>query len=316
MCKVLEQDSIHYITKATQAHNMDNISRTNAYQKFYLDYPEIKWAFVASLVSRNAGWNMTDLHLAPYKNILGSRERNRLFMTYERANWLIFSDAYPQLLIYKMSSKQSKPLFHLLKFFNVSLFIIREWHYFWKTKNKERLMTALIINEQNIIQNSVIKQSFFEFNVFRKLPYLMQNFINMNAVIIPTRDDRLYGSFVHNFTNVTNRITLGKNIATIIYTPNIYQKTLDFAIKVEHTGSRRDYERFLKGKFPPSPLLRSVYPVIQHQDIVRNDWYRLGGIKKKWQQNKLTLKEIEIKNSFYRKRKMLYAYYHFRNVFM
>ncbi|GAA3327359.1 hypothetical protein GCM10020331_066980 [Ectobacillus funiculus] len=41
--------------------NRDNISRTHAYKEYYLRNCEIRWSFLASMVSRNAGWNMTDL---------------------------------------------------------------------------------------------------------------------------------------------------------------------------------------------------------------------------------------------------------------
>lgn len=39
----------------------DNISRTVFYDQFYLKHKEIVWGYLASFVSRNAGWNMTDL---------------------------------------------------------------------------------------------------------------------------------------------------------------------------------------------------------------------------------------------------------------
>ncbi len=49
------------IERQTKAKNADNISRTNAYKSFYDRHPEIKWSLLASFVSRNAGWSMTDL---------------------------------------------------------------------------------------------------------------------------------------------------------------------------------------------------------------------------------------------------------------
>src|SRR5690625_990593 len=146
----------HYIIKQTKKHNTDNISRTHAYLQYYLQYPEIEWALVASMVSRNAGWNMTDLYLSPFQQLFSKKELSKLFMTYERANWLIFSDAYPQLLIYSQSKLTKKPLFHLLKKFRVSLFMIEEWHHFWNYQDKERLVRSLIINEQNVIHSPVV----------------------------------------------------------------------------------------------------------------------------------------------------------------
>ncbi len=34
--------------------------------------------------------------------------------------------------------------------------------------------------------------------------------------------------------------------------------------------------------FRESPFLRSVYPVITHQDIIRKDWHKIRGVKRKW----------------------------------
>lgn len=95
------------IERQTKAKNADNISRTNAYKSFYDRHPEIKWSLLASFVSRNAGWSMTDLKGSLFQ--LGFRERQQrwFFLAYERANWLIFSDAYPQLLLYHWSKKKS-----------------------------------------------------------------------------------------------------------------------------------------------------------------------------------------------------------------
>lgn len=308
-----KRDYLYYIINKTNKHNIDNISRTNAYQHFYLKYPEIKWALLASVVSRNAGWNMTDLQLPAYKNLLGETERTRLFMTYERANWLIFSDAYPQLLIYELSVKKGVPLYHLLKSFHVSSYMIREWEIFHRTKNKLRLMIALIINEQNLIQQPVISQPFFKRKVFFSLPYFLQNTIMLNAVILPTKQKGLYGSYVHGFTNLTNRINLGKNLASQLFHPYLYPLIMEFLLSVDHTGSRYDYERYYSMNLPRSPVLRMVYPKIEHQDNIRRDWYRLRGMKRKW----ISMEESDpnpIGKSFYQKRKGLIIYDQFKEI--
>ncbi|HAM81152.1 DUF2515 family protein [Ornithinibacillus bavariensis] len=308
------EDYIYYIINKTRKHNIDNISRTKAYQRFYFKYPEIKWALLASIVSRNAGWNMTDLYLTPYKEILGEHQRMRLFMTYERANWLIFSDAYPQLILYEISLRQNRPLFHLLSEIQVSNFMIQEWNYFWKNKDRNRLMTSLIINEQNVIQKPVIAQPFFKKKVFLSVPYQLQNYIMLNAVLLPTLNGKIYGGYVRGFTNLTNRITLGKRLASQLFHPGIHKEILDFIRFVEHTGSRYDYEKYTYYHFPKSPLLRTIYPIIDHQDIIRNDWLELRGIRNKWPLS-LTEEPIEIGKSYYRKRNMVFAYYHMKKLF-
>ncbi|MFD1038653.1 DUF2515 family protein [Virgibacillus byunsanensis] len=307
-----EQAYLHYIIKRTREHNVDNISRTKAYQNIYLTYPEIKWSLLASVVSRNAGWNMTDLYLPPFQKLFHENERTRLFMTYERANWLIFSDAYPQLLIYILSIKRNKPLFYLLKEFNVSVFMIEEWYRFWTYQDQERLMTALIINEQNVIEAPVVKNNYFKQNVFHKVPYQMQNLLFMNAIIVPTKTLKLYGLFVHDFTNLTKRISLGKQIASVLFHKDTYHHILDFLIRVEYTGSRRDYEQFLDLPFPYSPILRMIYPEITHHNNIRSDWFKSRGLKKKWFRNIPKDSNFDITESFYNKRNMIFAYYHIK----
>ncbi|MFD2630654.1 DUF2515 family protein [Oceanobacillus kapialis] len=304
---------IHYIINTTRKHNKDNISRTKAYLSFYLENPEIKWAFLASMVSRNAGWNMTDLHLQPFKKMLGEEERNQLFMTYERANWLIFSDAFPQLLVYKLSKELKTPLFHLLKKFHVSVFMENQWKLFWKKREQDKLMTALIINEQNVIQGPVVKQAYFQYHVFNRLPYMMQNFLRMNAVLFPTKSNHLYGAYVQGFTNVSKRIALGVRLANILYSPNVYDKSLNFAITQEHTGSRKDFEPFLSLHYPYSPMLRGLYPVIKHQDNIRKDWWKTGGFRNRWWGQPKQISLEDMKTAYYRKRDMLFAYYYIKN---
>ncbi|WP_047985281.1 DUF2515 family protein [Ornithinibacillus californiensis] len=309
-----ERDYLHYIINETRKHNIDNISRTKAYQNFYIKHQEIKWSLLASVVSRNAGWNMTDLTLPPYKKMLGDNERNNLFMTYERANWLIFSDAYPQLLVYKLSLKYDVPFRELLEELQISTFMIREWEIFRKKRDKNRLMIALIINEQNVIHNPVIRQPYFKKKVFFSFPYILQNQFLINAVLLPTREGRLYGTFIQGFTNIDNRITIGKNLATQLFHRDVYPAIMDFILHVEHTGSRIDYERYLSIHLPKSSMLRMTFPIIDHQDNIRNDWYLLGGMKKKWFKP-LQVDPLEIGMSFYQKRHLLYAYYHIKSMF-
>lgn len=308
-----KREYLYYIINRTNKHNLDNISRTKAYQEFYLKHPEVKWALVASIVSRNAGWNMTDLYLPPYKKMLESKELQNLFMTYERANWLIFSDAYPQLLAYELSKKHEHSVEDILKELRVSDFMIHEWNIFRKTSNKERLMVALIINEQNVIQRPVITQPYFKRSVFSRLPYWLQNKLMLNAVLLPTTSGGLYGCYIHGFTNITNRITLGKKLASQIFHPEVYSGLMDFIITVEHTGSRKDYEILCNISLPKSPVLRLVYPIINHQDIIRRDWFYLGGTKEKWFKP-VAVEPKEIGGSFYLKRKVLYGYFHIKSL--
>ncbi len=68
--------------------------------------------------------------------------------------------------------KIGKPLFHHLHVFGVSQFMTEEWARFWHERNTERLMYALIINEQNTIQTPIIQNPSFKKNVFDTIPFI------------------------------------------------------------------------------------------------------------------------------------------------
>src|SRR5438094_9529829 len=82
--------------------NRDNISRTESYLELYAwtreHPPELPWLFMAHLVSRNAGYMMTDLA----RNLAGKpgddptmrAPMRTLFLLLERGNFLIFWDAW------------------------------------------------------------------------------------------------------------------------------------------------------------------------------------------------------------------------------
>ncbi|TKI80501.1 DUF2515 domain-containing protein, partial [Bacillus wiedmannii] len=97
VCTDEEKTIVYNIKRKIEMANMDNISRTQSYQEYYVRNSEIRWAFLASMVSRNAGWNMTDLKGRYYATVLPQKVKKHLFLTYEEANWIIFLDAFPQL---------------------------------------------------------------------------------------------------------------------------------------------------------------------------------------------------------------------------
>ncbi|OLO42524.1 hypothetical protein BTR23_00460 [Alkalihalophilus pseudofirmus] len=266
---------VQRIRKKTLRENRDNISRTKAYLNYYKKNEEVWWALLASMVSRNAGWNMTDLKSNWYKNMMTQTYSYTLFLTFERANWLIFSDAFPQLLIYETSKKENVSLFHLLNYFGVSQFMVNEWHFFWEFRNLERLCTALIINEQHYIQKPVIEHPFFSKHVFRSLPYFIVEHLHFNTVIYPTYEGQLFGFSVQQFKKVDQRIELGKKLAWLLFKSEESSQIHPFATQVEPTGSRRDYEKFLRwGTAKRNPILRMVYSPLVHHKHIDQDWFQ------------------------------------------
>lgn len=98
-------------------HNADNLTRTAFYLDYWRAHPEVPWALLAHLVSRNAGYQMTDLrrHIERCQRgrrwlaLLGGRFApaaraehafGQLVRFLEAGNYLIFHDAYPQLAAY------------------------------------------------------------------------------------------------------------------------------------------------------------------------------------------------------------------------
>ncbi|MFS0863360.1 DUF2515 domain-containing protein [Fredinandcohnia sp. 179-A 10B2 NHS] len=302
-----ERGIINEIQKSTDKGNLDNISRTKSYAGYFQKNNDIKWSFLASMVSRNAGWNMTDLEGEWFPKVLTNNERKMVFLTYERANWLIFSDAYPQLLIYQYSKEFNIPLFYLLKSFSVSTFIEAEWEYYWRFREGKRLIASQIINEQNIIQMPVIEQPIYKRKVFRTLFYNLQDYLHFSSVVFPTLGGRLYGFSVHDFTNLNQRIELGKKLAELLFDQKLFASFYQFSKKVEHTGSRFDYERFIIGKkFRNTPFLRTTYPVIKHHRDETKDWYR-GKRNKRWFHEVKLDSQLDITDWYLKKQKQLQA---------
>lgn len=125
-----EQLIIDKIKAQTKELNKNNVTRTRAYYQFYIQYPEIHWALLGHIVSRNGGWNMTDLKGDLYTRLLSEKDQITFFSFLERGNWLIFQDVYPQFLLYEQSVKNQKAISpsHSLKCFyiygnNVELFL-------------------------------------------------------------------------------------------------------------------------------------------------------------------------------------------------
>jgi len=281
--ELFENEIIDNIRRLTKKANKDNISRTEKYERFYQEHPEIKWAFLAAMVSRNAGWNMCDLENEWIPKILPYSYRQLLFHVYERANWLIFQDAYPQLLLYHYSTKFQRPMFHLLAKFQVSLFMQNEWNYFWKYRDQERLLYSLIINEQNVIQDPVILHHVFKDKVFRSLPFKLQDWFHFSYCLFPTVTGKLYGASVYDFQDVTSRIELGKRLSYILFLDSLHEEFIYFSKMTTHTGSRYDYEQYsLVRKKRDTPYLRFTYPIVSHHRGIVTDWSKIRKIKDKW----------------------------------
>ncbi|MEK4199003.1 MULTISPECIES: DUF2515 family protein [Cytobacillus] len=303
-----EQQILEKIKQQTTACNLNNVTRTNAYFKFYLKFPQVHWALLAHFVSRNAGWNMTDLKGDLLSKILSETEQHAFFQFMERANWLIFQDAYPQLLLYEESVRQGKPFFHLLSHLGVSSFMQAIWSFFWQQKQSQILTHALIINEQNYIEKRVIQNPIFKEEVTSTLEFKLQDVFAFNYILFPYQThgiSQLKGLVVHLFTKLNQRIEIGFKLYSLLYeNPSQLRSFVKWANQHPHTGSRSDYWRnvycVIQEGIPTktykpritdghlkngakklySPVLVHVWKNTSHKQPGGDDWFKNEGIVK------------------------------------
>ncbi|QST00009.1 DUF2515 family protein [Pontibacillus sp. ALD_SL1] len=298
-----EQSIVDEITIATQTHNESNITRTNQYLSFYNTYPEIEWALLAHLVSRNSGWSMTDLKGEWLSKLLSEKEQKNYFRLLERANWLIFQDAFPQLLLYHYSLQHNQSLFHLLTQFNVSCFMEPIWNSFLEKQDRSILSTALIMNEQHYIEKRVIHNPFFKQAVLDTLDFKIQEWLGLTQILFPyankgkQKEIHFSGHTVYQFASISSRINFGKKLyATLFSNSKRLRSIVHWAEKHPHTGSRKDYWPHLfhtVRESPPgklsiklercrirkgatriySPPLNIAWEIIDHSPSSPDDWF-------------------------------------------
>ncbi|MDR7072337.1 DUF2515 family protein [Fictibacillus barbaricus] len=233
---------IQQIKKQTEHCNQNNITRTAAYLTFFKKHPEIHWAFLAHMVSRNAGYFMTDLKGEFLPHLIEHSTREKLYEMLEKGNSLIFQDAFPQLLLYEESKKEKQSLFYLCKYFNVSPFMEGIWELCFDGEVSPLLPVAQIINEQNHIEQHLIQTEEFQ-SIKNSLPFRLQNWLQLSQILFPVIPfKKATGKTMMNFENLNKRISLGKNLYVLLFQNNIYDRIFKFACSRTHTGSRKDYD--------------------------------------------------------------------------
>lgn len=230
------------INRTTRDLNLNNVTRTRAYLAFYLRHPEIHWAFLGHMVSRNGGWNMTDLKGEFLTKLLSEKERDGLFRFLERGNWLIFQDVYPQLLLYEASLKNNQPLFYLLPRLQVSGFMDTIWNYFWRARDTHMLCIGLVINEQSCLENRVIQHPDYQQQGWMAFLFHLQDVLAFNHILFPAEGNRLQGQTLYRFQSLQERIFFGKKLYAVLFqNPEFTSQALEWATRHPHTGSRKDY---------------------------------------------------------------------------
>ena len=246
---VEDQQLLQRIRLKTEQLNVNNITRTKAYLDFYIAHPEIHWAFLGHMVSRNGGWNMTDLKGEFLTRLMNQQSKQDFFSFLERGNWLIFQDAYPQFLLYEESLCQNRNLFYLLPYLNISLFMKAIWSQFWVDRDAYFLAIALIINEQSYLEERIVKNPIYRKKVFQTFEFVLQDVLSFNQILFPftnpkypTEKAALTGLTLHHFGSLHKRIVLGKDLYRLLFQEaGLLENVYHWAITHPHTGSRKDY---------------------------------------------------------------------------
>lgn len=299
-----DKHCIHFIREQTRQLNQNNVTRTQAYFQFYLQHPEIHWALLGHMVSRNVGWNMTDLKGDLLTKLLPERDQKAIFSFLERGSWLIFQDVFPQFLVYDLSVRGGREMFHLLPFFHTSTFMETMWSYFWQSGDSYTLAIATVINEQSYLEKRLIQNNHFEKKVTGTVSFKMYDFLRLNNILFPyyagekREKPSLVGATSRYFTSLHERILLGKQLYSILFQhEKILAGVLKWALEHPHTGSRKDYwpdlfndvnESFPRSLYKRrvkncelrkgaerlySPPLKYAWPNAPHENAKMGDWF-------------------------------------------
>ncbi|MFS0644600.1 DUF2515 family protein [Siminovitchia sp. 179-K 8D1 HS] len=298
-----ERALLEQITAQTAALNLNNVTRTMAYLNFYLHFPEIHWAFLGHAVSRNGGWNMTDLKGDLLAKLLNEQRREDYFHFLERGNWLIFQDVYPQFLLYAESVRQNKNLFYLLPYLHVSFFMEVAWNDFWKRGDSYTLAIAQVINEQSYLEERVVKNPVYKEKVLYTVEFLLQELLSFNHILFPYSEPgheggtALAGITLEYFGSLHEQIVLGKRLYGLLFSDHrMWRKVLKWCVSRPHTGSRKDYwphlfndvheglpgtlyKRLKKCQLKKgvprfySPKLTFAWKNVVHEEAEKGDWF-------------------------------------------
>ncbi|WP_051318291.1 DUF2515 family protein [Cohnella thermotolerans] len=239
------------IREETERLNRNNVTRTAGYWNLYRAYPELHWALLAHLVSRNGGWSMTDLRGEWLPRLLDASAAEELFRMLESCNALIFRDAYPQLKLYAESRRSGNSRFALLPAFGVSAFMAPFWERFWIDRDSATLTVALIVNEQHVVEHKVVQDPTYRDGVLRSAALMGQRALQLNQIVFPlaapvpgggAETTPLAGRVLERFGDLRERIAFGKSLYALLYAyPKVRQGALAFAEATPHSGSRADY---------------------------------------------------------------------------
>ncbi|HVY44828.1 MAG TPA: DUF2515 family protein [Minicystis sp.] len=255
---------VERMRRELDARNADNVARTESYLELYAltregpaDWP---WLLMAHLVSRNAGCMMVDVALAieHEKRFFTRGALHELFLMLERANHLIFYDAWHHvtaaLLGRSVQDHARTPAF------------VRSAYAAYgaatgggraTADTERRLVLALVTNEQNYIERRVVSAPRFA------RAMALVGFFEQTGHDAPLELPLSHAEIkVGRFASLERRIDAGARIFDEVLADRVRRAEIfAWALETPHTGSRVAYG----GK--ATPRLRDVWPVARVREL-------------------------------------------------
>lgn len=252
----------------TEERNRDNVTRTESYLELYAFTrgrpPDLPWLLMAHLVSRNAGHMMSDVarSLEQAHNPFAPRALEQLFAFLERANFLIFHDAWHHVIHHLLGRS------HAVAETRASRFVRDAWRTYEEATDppaahvdaatERRLALDLVVNEQNYIERRVVHHPRFE--AARAIVAFIEAAGHDEPLVLPASTEPIR---IRRFASLERRIEAGRRIFDAAMRDRARRdEAYAWAMRHPHTGSREAYG----GR--AGPTVREAWPV----DRVRALW--------------------------------------------
>jgi hypothetical protein len=243
------------------ARNRDNVSRTESYLELYAlcrAYGvELPWVLMAHLVSRNAGYLMTDLAETRAGSLFTREALDELFSFLERANFLIFDDAWHHAVHHTLGRASALDE-------RTPRFMREAWARYEDAAAREitpalerQLVLDLVTNEQNLIEARVVHNA--RFARARAMIAFFEDAQVDGAIVLPLTRARIR---VGAFAKLEKRIDAGRRIFDEVLAERAGRDAMfAWAVAHPHTGSRTAYKsdadaRTLREAWPLEQVLR------------------------------------------------------------
>lgn len=242
------------------ARNRDNITRTASYLELYAytrtHPPELPWLLMAHVVSRNAGYSMSDLArrlAAPNVDPVLAPPMRMLFALLERGNFLIFHDAWHHVCAFLAGDANA------LAPPRTPVFMCEAWQRFAAGASDERaLVLDLVHNEQHLIERRAVHHP--DLLPGLRLLELIEASGRERAMIFPCSTAEIK---VGGFAQLDRRIATGARIFDEVIADRTRRDAIfAWCAAHPHTGSREIYGG------PPGPTVSDAWPL----DLVQSLW--------------------------------------------